>query len=94
MIYLLHFDQPYRHARHYLGFTARDGLAARIAEHAGGGAKASPLIRAAMRQGCVISIARVWPAGSRTLERKLKNRGGLARQCPLCKAERAAAREV
>jgi hypothetical protein len=85
MIYLLHFDPPYRHARHYLGFTARDGLAARIVEHASGGAKASPLIRAAMRQGSVISIARVWPAGDRKLERRLKNQGGLARQCPICR---------
>jgi hypothetical protein len=87
MLYLLHFDQPYRHARHYLGFTKRAGLADRILEHASGGAACSPLVKAAMRAGCIISIARVWPDGSQTLERKLKNRGGLARQCPICKEE-------
>lgn len=33
-IYLIHFEQPYRHARHYLGYA--DHLAARIAHHRNG----------------------------------------------------------
>jgi hypothetical protein len=32
MVYLLHFDRPFRHARHYCGWTT--DLAARLAEHA------------------------------------------------------------
>ncbi len=31
-VYLIHFDKPYRHARHYLGYT--DDLDARLAAHA------------------------------------------------------------
>jgi hypothetical protein len=87
VLYLLHFDRPYRHARHYLGFTDRDGLALRILEHANGGAGASPLVRAAMRAGCIISIARVWPTGDRNRERRMKRAGGLGQFCPTCKAE-------
>jgi hypothetical protein len=87
VLYLLHFDRPHRHARHYLGYTKRDGLADRIMEHASGGAKCSPLVKAAMRAGAVISIARVWPAGDRKRERRMKRAGGLGQFCPTCKAE-------
>lgn len=87
MLYLLHFDRPYRHARHYLGFTARGALCSRIAEHAAGGSHASPLVSAALRAGCIVSIARVWPSGTRRDERRLKVQGGLGRICPTCKAE-------
>ena len=34
-VYLLHFDQPYKHARHYVGWTARN-VRCRLAEHAAG----------------------------------------------------------
>jgi hypothetical protein len=37
-VYLLHFDRPYKHARHYLGWTAN--LQARLDSHrAGHGAR-------------------------------------------------------
>lgn len=32
-IYLIHFDQPYKHAQHYIGFAEHD-LLARLDEHA------------------------------------------------------------
>jgi hypothetical protein len=87
VLYLLHIDPPYRHARHYLGFTARATLAARLTEHALCGSKASPLLKAAMRAGCIVSIARIWQDGTRTHERRLKQQGGLSRHCPVCRAE-------
>lgn len=34
-VYLLHFDRPYRHARHYLGWTPR-AVSERVADHATG----------------------------------------------------------
>ena len=38
VVYLVHFTQPYRHARHYTGWTA--DLESRLAEHqAGRGAR-------------------------------------------------------
>jgi len=34
LIYLLHFDRSYRHARHYLGYT--EDIEARLAAHRAG----------------------------------------------------------
>ena len=42
LIYLLHFQRSYRHARHYLGYT--DDLAARLVAHRAG--RGSPLVAA------------------------------------------------
>jgi predicted GIY-YIG superfamily endonuclease len=81
VIYLLHFDEPYRHARHYLGFTPDHRLAERLAEHAAGrGARLTQVVAAA---GIGWRLARTWPGG-RARERQLKRQGGASRCCPLC----------
>ena len=78
-IYLLHFDQPYRHARHYLGWT--DNLEQRLAQHTQGqGARLLAVIQAL---GIGWTLARTW-TGTRTRERALKNQGGASRRCPDC----------
>ncbi len=78
-VYLLHFDQPYKHARHYVGW-ARD-LKRRLAEHeAGQGARLLAVVGAA---GIGWQLARMWPGG-RDRERQIKWQGGHARKCPLC----------
>jgi len=80
-VYLLHFDRPYRHARHYLGVTT--DLNARLAQHAAGrGARLMEVITAA---GIGFTLARTWH-GSRSLERQLKNRHNSVRLCPICRA--------
>ena len=81
-VYLLHFDRPYRHARHYVGWTrSSESLKARLAQHAAGeGARLLAVVRAA---GIGWQLARMWP-GSRTRERQIKRQGGHARKCPLC----------
>jgi predicted GIY-YIG superfamily endonuclease len=77
--YLLHFSQPYKHARHYSG-TAAD-LQARLAEHqAGRGSRLLAVVKAA---GITWTLARTWPGG-RARERQLKNQGGASRRCPEC----------
>jgi predicted GIY-YIG superfamily endonuclease len=79
-VYLLHFDQPYKHARHYVGWTARN-VKRRLAEHeAGRGARLLAVVREA---GIGWQLARLWP-GSRERERQIKRQGGHARKCPLC----------
>ena len=79
-VYLLHFDQPYKHARHYLGWTKRT-VRCRLAEHeAGRGARLLAVVRAA---GIGWQLARLWPGGP-ARERQLKRQGGHARKCPLC----------
>ena len=84
MIYLLHFDPPFHHARHYLGFT--ENLAQRMATHTGqngGSGYGSKLVTAARAAGSKIILARVWPDGTRDQERMKKNRGK-TRICPVC----------
>ncbi|MFI6959668.1 hypothetical protein ACIBJI_40155 [Nocardia sp. NPDC050408] len=87
-VYLLHFDQPYKHARHYTGWTS--DLHARLAEHAAGrGARLMSVIKEA---GIGFSLARTWD-GDRKRERQLKRTGGAARRCPLCRAQPATSRQ-
>lgn len=78
-VYLLHFDQPYGHARHYLGWTL--DLDARLAEHAAG--RGARLLAVAQAAGVTWQLARTWQGG-RARERQLKNQGGASRRCPLC----------
>ena len=79
MIYLLHFDQPYRHARHYLGYA--DDLDARLKRHrAGNGARLIEVINAA---GITWRCVRTW-RGGRKLERQLKRRKEGPALCPIC----------
>jgi predicted GIY-YIG superfamily endonuclease len=81
MIYLIHFDKPLHHARHYLGFCEND-LERRIKEHKKG--NGSPLMRAVKKAGINWSVVRVWE-GDRLLERKMKRRKKIKRYCPMCK---------
>ena len=78
-VYLLHFDRPYRHARHYTGWTTN--LAGRLAEHAAG--RGAHLLAVIASQGIGWRLARTWP-GTRSLERALKRQGGASRRCPIC----------
>jgi len=82
-VYLLHFDPPYRHARHYVGFA--EDLEPRINAHVTGhGAR---LTQVAHDAGCDMILARVWPEGDRTLERRIKRRHEAPRLCPICRGE-------
>lgn len=78
-VYLLHFARPYKHARHYIGWTS--DLNARLAQHqAGRGARLLAVIKDA---GITWTLARTWD-GARSRERALKRQGGASRCCPLC----------
>ena len=81
-IYLLHFDPPLAHARHYLGWT--QDLEQRIATHRAG--QGSPLVAAAVAAGSEIQVARTWSDVDRHFERRLKNRHETPRLCPICVA--------
>jgi hypothetical protein len=78
-VYLLHFDRPYKHARHYAGWAAN--LDARLAAH--GTRHGARLLEVLRAEGIGWTLARTWP-GDRNRERQIKNMGGLARRCPLC----------
>ncbi|MFE0152836.1 hypothetical protein ACFWY5_37230 [Nonomuraea sp. NPDC059007] len=79
-VYLLHFERPYKHARHYIGWTAGD-LNHRLRQHRNG--SGARLIQVITANGIGFVVARLWDGG-RNLERSLKRRGGASRCCPLC----------
>jgi predicted GIY-YIG superfamily endonuclease len=79
VVYLLHFDRPYRHAAHYTGWTTH--LDDRLAAHAAG--RGSRLMRVIVDAGIGFTLARTWP-GPRSRERALKRQGGATRRCPIC----------
>lgn len=83
MIYLVHFERPYKHAKHYLGYT-NTSLKARFKRHLSLAAKrrGSALMRAVIEAGIEFKVVRTWP-GDRIRERQLKNRGH-SRRCPIC----------
>ena len=85
VIYLLHFDRPYRHARHCTGWTEGSGsLTERLTRHErGDGARLLAVVHAA---GITWQLARTW-TGPRARERQLKRQGGASRRCPMCHQE-------
>lgn len=83
MVYLIHFDKPYGHARHYIGYT--EDLEKRVHEHecTNNGARLLQVVKAA---GIKFNVVRTWE-GDRKLERKLKNRKNSKCLCPVCRGE-------
>jgi len=79
-IYLLHFDQPLAHARHYMGFTF--DLERRLDEHARGNGNAR-IMEVLAERGITFTLARTWE-GPQRLERRLKRQKNAPRFCPLC----------
>ena len=79
-VYLLHFDERYQHAAHYLGWSSN--LPVRLAAHESGqGARLTEVVAEA---GIRWVLTRTWPGATRDYERTLKNQGGRARLCPAC----------
>jgi len=78
-VYLIHFERPYKHAKHYTGWTT--DLQKRLSRHAKG--TGSRLMEVVKGEGILWVLARVWE-GDRNLERRLKNWGGASRHCPIC----------
>lgn len=83
-VYVLHLQPAYRHAGHYVGWTA-GVVEDRLATHLQGAG--SPLIRAAVAVGVEVSIAATYP-GTRALERRLKRWHKTRQFCPTCRAQR------
>ncbi len=82
VVYLLHFDQPFGHAQHYLGVTSRK-LGVRLLEHIGGHPNGSKLVAAVVAAGIDIRVVRLWRGGN-GLETRLKGRKKSTALCPLC----------
>lgn len=84
-VYLLHFDTPFKHAKHYVGWTGDESLETRIERHrAGNGAR---LLAVLKENGIGFQVARTW-SGTRALERRIKNSRHVPRFCPFCRGAR------
>jgi hypothetical protein len=60
VVYLLHFDRPYRHAKHYIGYAASSGfLKRRLAAHERG--QGAWLLEVVHEAGIGWQLARTWP---------------------------------
>lgn len=82
MIYILCFERPFKHARHYVGFTKRNDVAERVEQHLKG--QGSPLLRAVVAAGIPVVLATSFE-GTRDDERTLKNCKNAAFFCPRCR---------
>jgi hypothetical protein len=85
-VYTLHFDRRIgadgrNGAQHYVGWARGDGQA-RIAHHRRG-TSGVPLVEYAIRQGIGFMVADLRP-GTRSDERRLKNRGHHDQRCTVC----------
>lgn len=87
MIYLLHFDEPFGHARHYCGWSS--DVLWRLRCHTG--AAGSNLMRHVNAAGIGWLLAGVWP-GTRHDERSRHNRGAAGKWCPECAGTRTGPR--
>ena len=84
-VYLIHFQEKYHHAGHYLGYSKH--LWVRITCHrANTGAK---LLKAVNQAGIDWAVVRTWAVNSQELERKLKSLKNSPRLCPICNPELA-----
>lgn len=95
MIYVLHFAEPYHHARHYLGFAENEkAVERRVRQHLEGtGRRPSPLVRA-VRAAKIEVIHVATFEGDRDAERRIKDGARTAAFCPMCREEyRRKARE-
>jgi predicted GIY-YIG superfamily endonuclease len=79
VIYLLHFDRPYKHAKHYTGWT--EDLLDRLDRHAAG--RGARLVEVIWQAGIGFTLVRLCE-GTRRTERAIKNDGGASRYCPAC----------
>ena len=81
-VYLIHFEVPYYHARHYLGYSA--DLEARVRAHRLG--RGARLIEVINEAGIGWNVVRVWEGG-RDLEQALKALHNAPRLCPVCQQQ-------
>jgi predicted GIY-YIG superfamily endonuclease len=79
VIYLLCFTRPYKHARHYVGWT--EDLLDRLDTHAKG--RGARLVEVIIQAGIGFTLVRTCE-GTRRTERAIKHAGGAVRYCPAC----------
>ncbi len=85
-VYLLHFDKPLKHAKHYIGYAEND-VEQRLEKHKSG--QGARLLQVITEKGIGFKLAKTWNNASRSFERALKNKKNAPRFCPICKSIKA-----
>lgn len=81
-VYILHFNVPLKHAKHYVGFS--NDVDTRIQEHREGRSRARIMEVLAERKIDFV-LARVFEGEGKAFERQLKKRKNTPKYCPICK---------
>jgi hypothetical protein len=90
MVYLLHFDRGFKHARHFVGATTNADEARALARGEVPRID-NPMLNAARLAGVRFSVERIWSGGhAEALNRRIA--GNHAKICPACATERREAR--
>lgn len=82
MIYIIHFDEPLAHARHYVGYYKRGNLKRRLEEHRSG--RGARILQVCNERGITYRVVRLME-GDRNRERQIKNAKCTPRYCPECR---------
>ena len=83
-VYLIHFERPYKHAQHYIGYAA--DIDKRLAKHSSG--NGARLIKVIQDHGIEWCVVKIWKDKGRDFERKLKKQKNAWRHCPICLMKR------
>lgn len=83
-VYLLCFDTPYKHSKHYCGWGKN--VHTRVDAQLQNKRTAAKFVKVVHRAGIKIHLARLWTGADRKFERKLKDSHNLKHYCPRCKA--------
>lgn len=85
-VYLIHFNGPIHHAKHYLGYTSLENVIDRYNRHKS--SQGSKLLAYANTIGISYCVVRIWECdttqAAKALERKLKHMKNSPRLCPVC----------
>ncbi len=82
-VYLIHFDKPLHHARHYVGFS--EDLPGRIQKHRNG--QGAAFMKAIAKEHISWHVSHIWD-GDRTFERMVKDQHHASHLCPTCIQEK------
>jgi len=87
MVYLLHFDRPFRHMRHYVG-AAADLLALELLIANPGMHTRSSMLIAAKKAGVRFTIGRIWRGGAERAD-LVRSHQNHTRHCDICTCARS-----
>jgi len=82
IVYLIHFRTPLFHASHYIGWTGKESITARLRRHRNG--RGARILKACMAKGIKFKVIRIWKNVDRDFERSLKNKKSSKQFCPVC----------